>query len=587
MRTTIFFIILLAIVMREEYAIGNNNYHAIPDVGVVDSLLELSKSFVAIDNEIALLYAEKARQQINQVSYSKGMIKYLLLKARIAYYNDNYEWAFELFDSINPLLNFNDASVELACYYSQKALVNICLGNYETSGVLTMKSIEVNKELNRMPEIALGYNLMGRIFLEQDEIEKAEDYFQLAYKTILETKDDLSHAKILGNMGEIEELKGNNKRALGHYQQSSILFDKRGDLRGMASSLMRMAGIKVQQKDFKNAIYNLEEAEKIYSKLDEKYGICLVKNKLSMAHFEAGNIPIAINNAIASLQISKQINSKPLIAQAYESLFTIYEKKGDLRKALDAFKAFEEINTELISWQNNKQIATVEHNAEIKAKEKDIQILAQKNRIRTLQVYFLIPFVFLLILSTGSIVLFLRMKNFKLGKEQEILEKRNRISEIENQLQKQKQKTLENELELKNRELASKALFILQMNETLQDISSKINHANLGRTFEEKQKLKNIVGEIQLATNSNIWEEFDVAFNQVHTSFYSKLLKVCPNLSSTEIKIAALLKLNLSTKEIASVTFKSVSAIKTTRSRLRTKLNLSRDENLIGYLLML
>jgi DNA-binding CsgD family transcriptional regulator len=56
-------------------------------------------------------------------------------------------------------------------------------------------------------------------------------------------------------------------------------------------------------------------------------------------------------------------------------------------------------------------------------------------------------------------------------------------------------------------------------------------------------------------------------------------------LSATEIKIAALLKLNLTTKEIAAITFKSDGGIKITRYRLRKKLALTSDENLVPFLM--
>jgi DNA-binding CsgD family transcriptional regulator len=64
-------------------------------------------------------------------------------------------------------------------------------------------------------------------------------------------------------------------------------------------------------------------------------------------------------------------------------------------------------------------------------------------------------------------------------------------------------------------------------------------------------------------------------------------LERCPDLSPTEIKTAALLKLNLTTKEIAAITFKSEGGIKTTRYRLRKKLELSSDDKLIPFLMQI
>ena len=145
---------------------------------------------------------------------------------------------------------------------------------------------------------------------------------------------------------------------------------------------------------------------------------------------------------------------------------------------------------------------------------------------------------------------------------------------------------LESDIELKNKELASRALALIQLNETLKNISIKMNEfppdANDG-----KKHVKSILQDIQLATHNNIWEEFDLAFSRVHNRFYEKLFEICPNLSATEIKIATLLKLNLSTKEIAAITFKTESSIKTVRHRIRQKLQIGENDNLIAFLLRL
>jgi DNA-binding CsgD family transcriptional regulator len=76
-----------------------------------------------------------------------------------------------------------------------------------------------------------------------------------------------------------------------------------------------------------------------------------------------------------------------------------------------------------------------------------------------------------------------------------------------------------------------------------------------------------------------------MAFGRVHANFYGELLRICPELSPSEIRIAALLRLNLSTKEMEALTFKSESGIKSIRYRLRKKLGLDSDDNLTAFLI--
>ena len=71
----------------------------------IDSLFSLSSQYIATDNEIALLYIKKGKQLLDGVKYKQGILKYYLLMARIAYYDDAYETAIAYFDSIKPVIN--------------------------------------------------------------------------------------------------------------------------------------------------------------------------------------------------------------------------------------------------------------------------------------------------------------------------------------------------------------------------------------------------------------------------------------------------------------------------------------------------
>jgi len=73
----------------------------------------------------------------------------------------------------------------------------------------------------------------------------------------------------------------------------------------------------------------------------------------------------------------------------------------------------------------------------------------------------------------------------------------------------------------------------------------------------------------------------------VHKDFYDKLLEINPNLILSEIKLAAFLRLNLSSKEISSITGQSLESIKMGRYRLRKKLGIKDTENMVSLLLNL
>ncbi len=143
---------------------------------------------------------------------------------------------------------------------------------------------------------------------------------------------------------------------------------------------------------------------------------------------------------------------------------------------------------------------------------------------------------------------------------------------------------------LKNRELVSIAVNIMQNNEFNLKVLDGINEINtefglLDRNLETK--LRSLSHDISLKIKGESWLHFEAYFKNVHPRFFEKLALQFPDLTPAEIKLAAFLRLNLTTKEIASITFITPGSIKTARNRLRKKLSLPFEENLNVFLMSL
>lgn len=107
--------------------------------------------------------------------------------------------------------------------------------------------------------------------------------------------------------------------------------------------------------------------------------------------------------------------------------------------------------------------------------------------------------------------------------------------------------------------------------------------------FEDNESaikiLNDIKSELNLKIKTQAWEDFETHFKSVHPLFMENLINNFSKLSSGEIKLCALLRLNLNSKEIASILFQNPQSIDIARYRLRKKMNLNRDENLNSFLL--
>ncbi len=101
------------------------------------------------------------------------------------------------------------------------------------------------------------------------------------------------------------------------------------------------------------------------------------------------------------------------------------------------------------------------------------------------------------------------------------------------------------------------------------------------------EKLKGLAKEIDLDLKQDKeWDEFVHFFSDIHPSFIKNLSASSNgNLSPAELRLGMLLRLNLSSKEIASVLRVTPDSIRVARHRLRKKLDLDHKEELVHFLM--
>ena len=140
--------------------------------------------------------------------------------------------------------------------------------------------------------------------------------------------------------------------------------------------------------------------------------------------------------------------------------------------------------------------------------------------------------------------------------------------------------SLKFELETRNRELASNVVSLMKKNEVFSEIIGKLDQIKENAVKDEtKEALTKVKKEIEKTIDGSFWDEFELRFKNVHSDFYDKLMAQYPNLTSNELRLCAFLKMNLSTKDIASITGQNPRSIDKARERLRTKLGISNDKS--------
>ena len=153
-----------------------------------------------------------------------------------------------------------------------------------------------------------------------------------------------------------------------------------------------------------------------------------------------------------------------------------------------------------------------------------------------------------------------------------------RIMRLENE-------KLESEITHKNKRLAGVAMHLLTKNEFIVDVKKELKHA-----VTYQKNLVTDVNKVIKSIDKNItldddWREFEQHFDQVHGDFIKRLKAEYPNLTAQETKLSAFLRVGMTTKEIANLLHNSVRSVEISRYRLRKKLALNRETNLVDFMM--
>jgi DNA-binding NarL/FixJ family response regulator len=142
-------------------------------------------------------------------------------------------------------------------------------------------------------------------------------------------------------------------------------------------------------------------------------------------------------------------------------------------------------------------------------------------------------------------------------------------------------------IDAKNQELTESSLYLVKSNRFNVDITKKLHELSIVMEQDNIQA-KSILSSIIKTFNSRIqedgWYRFNLSFDKVHKDFNRNLVDRYPEITASELKLSAFIRLGMNNKDIASVLNQNPDSIKVSRSRLRKKLGIDQSQNLEAYL---
>lgn len=515
--------------------------------------IEYYKKIEGTDKKLSNSYRLLAAINIEEKKFDKALKHLLRVK-------DIYE---------NPNFENKEAKINIL---KDIAYLHLEMDNYVMSMKYLNESIFSAKMNNKSTILADCYIILGTINSRQKNYTKAIEYYNLSKDIYIEKNDLLSLAGCNSKIGINHYNNKSYTKAIefletANEQASNISYNY-----GLMENLIYLGKSYTKLNDINTAISFLTQAKKIAKKHQ------IVTSEIIMAESDLAVKKEDYANAVKLLENYLNTNNKTINPKSkidlYDNLSEAYRRNKDFEKSLNAKDKLLHIQDSINNTQKVIHLNVLQAEFDYKKmkndlrnKETELKISEEKARSSRLT-YMLLAIAAASLFIISTLIYFRRKEAWKIKQE----------------LNATKQKQSDSEITFKNKQITDFALHISEKNDLLISIKEKIKSLS----FADKSKNTNL-NDLIFFLNNNLEQNkekvaiYSIADN-TKDAFYHKLSDLYPQLTVKEKRVAAFVRLNLTSKQIAIQQNISISSIDNYRYNLRKKMNVSKAVSLSDFL---
>jgi len=530
----------------------------------------------------SLYYIQRGHDISTRIGYMPGVADiaiswggYHWFRSDFAEAIGQYTRALEVSEGINYAKGVSIALSSLGQVYSK-------LGDYPRAIEYYLRGLKLGLAVkNRI----LILNSLGVVYRKSNNPEAAQAAFMdaLKLKPIPATR-----AGILSNLGLLAFIRKDFDQAMSYQQQALHTFDSVGQVRGVITCCNNITEILLAQKKYSEASSYAAQALKLST--GSKIPNVQVNALQSQAAviMAQGDYRKALPVLLEAATLAERHRLMDEKMKVYRALATCYQQTGQLTAAYAYLERYNETKDSTLSQETNNKITNLRIEYEVSKREKDIELLKKQHEIDQLNRNIMLSIAISLTLLAVVVSVYqygrIRKNRQLLTQSKALFETKQQLMQAELENQRLLQVDLEQQVEKKSRELTTHALNMLQKNEMLEELKGRL--ASLSQEHNTLQPdVQKVISGINMSFHQDHeWRKFQAHFDQIHAGFNQRLTSRFPDLSGNDLKMCSLIKLNLGTKEIASILGISAESVKMARYRLRKKLQLEPEQQLVSFL---
>lgn len=412
-----------------------------------------------------------------------------------------------------------------AATFNNIGVVNEGYGNFDAAVQAYLAALKIYQESGEELHAAIVMANVGNIYYYLGDIDASFEYYDHALAAYRRLGAPVNEAVTLGNISSLYKARGDYDAALNALREATRLFQDVGERRYEAAGLVKIGLLHELRDEPEAASEYFRAAADLAEGLGNKetHGDALVC--LGTLLLRQGEYAAAIETLRRGLEIAGELAALRLEYDIHGALAEACEAAGDIPEALHHLKMYAALKDTLFGEERRKSIAETQARFEVERAEHEREVL--------------------------------RLKNLH----------------------------LEEMMEQKGKESALLAMQLVQRNAFIQKLREDLRKSSASALPEARQILESLLAEIAGNVRADgEWERFEQEFDQIHHDYVRRLSSRYPKLTPTELRVCALLKINLSTKEMAHLLSVSVRNIESHRYSIRKKLGLPAETNLSSYL---
>lgn len=468
------------------------------------------------------------------------------------------------------------------------ALLNICQGylfndSYDQALDYGLKSLKVREQVGDVKDIAYTLRTIGWLYYDIGYFDNALDYHFKVLDIHKELGDDERIAYSYNSLGIIYSSKKDHLKAISYSTQSLRLKLPFGNKERISSSHANLGTSYAALGELDLAQDHLEKALALIENTAEYFEQVEILNELANVQFQRKKYDLSEEYLERARQLIDSVNvNKVLKERNFFLSSALYKAKGDFEKSLEYLTSYDSIQKEILSDEKQNRLAEMRILYESERRENEVNLLKQEKEAEELRKNALIVGMVLL-LVIGILIVNRLVSGMK--KNKKIFEINQNLVKVQLEKEEVESARLKERLEYRKKELTKMGLFISQRNETYQLLANSLKKFDFLDRADAEQKIKSLISEFEsrLKINEDI-DGFYSDVEQLHDDFFFRLKEKFPNLTDNDMRLAAQLRLNLSSKEISSLNNISVKSVEISRYRLRKKLELDPEDILTDYL---